>query len=83
MPRVVTVRGYAVKIFTDDHGPPHVHVLKDGILLKISLEPVAFLSAKYGRPTEHVKRDAISVVQEHLAACWMIWRRIYGEDISG
>jgi hypothetical protein len=83
VPRVVAVRGYAVKVFTDDHGPPHVHVLKDGILLKISLEPVAFLSAKYGRPSEHVKRDAVAVVRRHLEACWVVWRRIYGENTDG
>ncbi|MHB8433392.1 MAG: DUF4160 domain-containing protein [Candidatus Tyrphobacter sp.] len=80
MPKVVEVRGYAVKVFTDDHGPPHVHVLKDGVLLKISLRPVAFVSAKYGRPSEHVKREAIAVVQEHIEACRVIWRRIHGEE---
>jgi hypothetical protein len=80
MPRVVAVRGYAVKVFTDDHGPAHVHVLKDGILLKISLEPLAFVSARYGRPSEREKRNAVAVVQEHLEACWVVWRRIYGEN---
>lgn len=82
MPKVVEVRGYAVKVFTDDHGPPHVHVLKHGILLKISLQPVAFVSAKYGRPGDRVKRDAIAVVQEHIEACWAVWRNIYGEDAA-
>jgi hypothetical protein len=47
--------------------------------LKISLQPVAFVSAKYGRPSEHVKRGAITVVQEHVDACWAVWRKIHGE----
>jgi hypothetical protein len=80
VPKVVEVRGYVIKVFTDDHGPAHVHVLKHGILLKISLRPVAFVSAKYGRPRKRVKRDAIVVVQEHIDACWAVWRKIYGED---
>jgi hypothetical protein len=80
VPKVIEIKGYAVKVFTDDHGPAHVHVLKNGILLKISLQPVAFVSAKYGRPSEHVKRGAVAVVQEHVDACWAVWRKIYGED---
>lgn len=82
MPRVVETRGYAVKVFTDDHGPSRAHVVKDGVLLKISLEPVAFLSAKYGRPSEYVKRGAMAAVQDNLEACWNVWRRIYGEGIA-
>lgn len=78
MPKVVTVRGYVVKVFTDDHGTPHVHVLKDGVLLKITLKPVAFVSAKYGRPSERVKREALAIVQEHREACLAVWRSIYG-----
>jgi hypothetical protein len=27
-----------------------------------------------------VKRGAIAVVQEHVDACWAVWRKIYGED---
>lgn len=80
MPKVIEVKGHVVKVFTDDHGPAHVHVFKDGILLKISLEPVAFVSAKYGRSSEHMRRAAITVVQEHIDACWAVWRKIYGED---
>jgi hypothetical protein len=79
---VVEVRGYAVKVFTDDRGPAHVHVLKDSILLKISLRPVAFISAKYGRPSKRAKSDALSVVQEHIDACWAVWRKIYGKDLD-
>src|SRR5271165_2370129 len=79
-PKVLTAKGYAVKVFTDDHGPPHVHVLKDGMLLKIALDPVAFVSAKYGRPSGHVRHEALIIVQEHVEACWAVWRRIYGED---
>ena len=78
MPKVVTVRGYAVKVFTDDHGVPHVHVFRDGILLKITLDPVAVVSAKYGRPSERMKREAIAVVEENLGLCWTVWRRMYG-----
>jgi hypothetical protein len=78
MPQVVTVRGYAVKVFTDDHGSPHVHVLKDAVLLKITLKPVAFVGAKYGHPTDRMIRDALEIVREHHKACFVAWRKIYG-----
>lgn len=80
MPTVVVSRGYAIKVLTRDHAPPHVHVYKDGVVLKILLEPIVFTKAKHGRPTEHTKREAIALVKEHIGACWIVWRRIYGED---
>lgn len=79
MPKVVVVRGYVVSVFTEDHGFPHVHVYKDGILLKIRLNPVSYVSAKYGRPTERMKREGLEIVEEHREACLIVWRKIYGE----
>jgi hypothetical protein len=37
VPTVVDVSGYAVRVFTKDHGDPHVHVFHNGSLMKVSL----------------------------------------------
>jgi hypothetical protein len=80
VPRVVDVRGYAVRVFTDDHGPPHVHVWKDGVLLKISLDPVEIVSVKYGRASPGLRRTVLAIVRDHLPACWDKWIEIYGKE---
>ncbi len=34
--------GYNVAVFPDDHEPPHVHVTKDRMRIRIFLDPVEF-----------------------------------------
>ncbi len=37
MPTVLRQDGFEVRIYTHDHEPPHVHVLRDGAVVKVSL----------------------------------------------
>ena len=34
--------GYDVRIFSDDHEPPHVHVFKSGNRVRVYLDPITF-----------------------------------------
>ncbi len=80
MPTVVDVSGYAVRVFTKDHGDPHVHVFHNGSLMKISLSPVAFDSYKGRKPRETEVAAALRIVVEHSAACLRKWTEIYGKN---
>ncbi len=78
MPTVVEVDGYAVRVFTKDHGDPHVHVFHNGSLMKISLSPVAFDSYKGRKPRSSEAVTALRIVLEHREACLRKWNEIYG-----
>ncbi|MBV8282594.1 MAG: DUF4160 domain-containing protein [Candidatus Eremiobacteraeota bacterium] len=77
MATVVEVHGYAVRVFTRDHGNPHVHVFHRGSLMKIWLSPLAFDSHKGREPRQAEIARALQVVAEHRAACLAKWIEIH------
>jgi len=54
MPTVLRQRGFEIRIRTDDHNPPHVHVLHDSEEIVILLA-VGFDDPKNTRESRHVK----------------------------
>jgi hypothetical protein len=57
---------------SDDHPPPHVHVIKDGKAIYVYLETARAYRAK-GNPTDAMIREAESVVRENIKACRKVW----------
>ncbi len=47
MPKILEINGYKVYIYTNDHLPIHVHVIKGGCETKIILEPEIFIQSNY------------------------------------
>lgn len=78
MPTVVEINGYAIRVFTKDHGNAHVHVFHDGSLMKIWLHPIAFDSYKGRKPRALERAEALRLVAEHRNACLAEWKRLYG-----
>jgi len=78
MPTVVEVSGYAVRVFTKDHGAPHVHVFHSGSLMKIWLSPVRLDSHRGRRPRAAEVAMALRIVADHRGACLRKWNEIYG-----
>ena len=79
MPTVLRKAGFAVRIYTFDHPPPHVHVWKAGAVVKIdltiheALEIVGAISdADVGRAERLVADHAVWLKKE--------WTRIHGKD---
>jgi hypothetical protein len=71
--------GYFIRVFTQDHGNPHVHVLHSGALMKVWLGPVVTYASYRGRkPRKAEIKTAVELVLEYLPACWEEWKRIYG-----
>lgn len=81
MPPIHREHGLRFAIYTDDHEPPHVHVLCDGEMkILISGEdglPAAVYSAGMKRPAE---RRAMDVVLERQSEFLVRWREIHGES---
>jgi hypothetical protein len=78
VPTVVEVGGYAVRVFTKDHGDPHVHVFHNGSLMKIWLSPVRLDSHKGRRPRRNEIVMALRIIAERRSACLRKWKEIYG-----
>ena len=71
------VEGYSIHVFTrDEHPPAHVHVKKDGSIIKILLgeNGVEYDSYKRSRPSMRMKNRALEIVADNLDACWEKWK---------
>ena len=81
MPTVHREEGYAIRIYTDDHPPPHVHVRKGSGGAKIQLDDGA------GEPMviwheglkESEKVRAFRLVVRHREKLLTEWRKIHGD----
>ena len=79
MPTVLRKRGFDIRIRTDDHNPPHVHVVKAGeevvILLAVGFDdPEIRENRGMARPNI---RNAMDLVTENNEALLREWRKIH------
>jgi len=81
MPTVLRQEGFEVRIYTNDHEPPHVHVWKSGGVCTIALgsndELPSFLRISRD-VTRADARKAISIVEEYQQYLLERWSEIYG-----
>lgn len=77
MPTILVKDGFAVRIYTLDHPPAHVHVAKAGAVLKIDLarceavEIVGSISNRNVRRAELLVAANVELLRDH-------WSRIHG-----
>lgn len=81
MPTILQQDGFKIRIFVDDHEPPHVHARSDKALVVINLA-VAEGQVPSIRTVKHasaeLQRSALRVVTEHNRFLLEHWRRIHG-----
>ena len=82
-PTVLGERGFAVRIYLQprEHGPAHVHVIKDGgeVILELGDDPSRLeIREVYGMREVDV-RLAIRIVSEHHAELRVAWRKYHGK----
>jgi hypothetical protein len=70
MPIVLRVEGFAFRIISGDHDPPHVHVRYGGTRCKIVLET---LQVKKGTMKVADRIWAVRIVAEHREELLRIW----------
>lgn len=81
MPSIVVVDGFRIVIYPNDHGPPHVHVLKPGWEAKLELgnckDVAPHLIWITGKPTKAEIRRALQAVADHCEELLMAWKTIH------
>jgi hypothetical protein len=78
MPTVLRVDGFQFKVIPGDHVPPHVHVIRSGIEIKIDLSPVVIKNA--GRASVQDLARAEQLTTEHQAWLLTAWEGINGKQ---
>lgn len=80
MPTVLREEGFEVRIYTNDHNPPHVHVYKSGSVCKIALVGVDELPS-FIQISRNMRRSdawlAISIVEKYQQYLLNRWSEIY------
>jgi Domain of unknown function (DUF4160) len=80
MPTVLRESGFDFRIYTDDHDPAHIHVVKGGdeAVITLGTETVApSVRENHGMSTKNL-RKAFLIVNENQPFFLQEWRRIYG-----
>ena len=75
-PRIDEVAGFVIRIYTHDHGPPHVHVSKDGANLRVYLDDEHPPKYAHGQMKEADERRAIQIVRARRWRYLMKWSEI-------
>ena len=81
MPTIFRVRGLRVVIYTNDHWPPHVHVIGSGREAKIALggegeHPSLVMNAGLSRP---LLAAALVEINRKRDLLMQRWREIHGD----
>jgi hypothetical protein len=76
VPTVLRQDGFDVMMYTNDHGPPHVHVWKAGGEIVINLAPVEIARAE-GMKRQDAAR-AVEIVEEYRDDLLERWHEIHG-----
>ena len=79
MPTVLRQRGFDIRIRTDDHDPPHVHILNGGeeivILLAVGFDDPKIRENR-GMSRPNIRR-AMDLVNDNNEALLIEWRKIH------
>ncbi len=76
----VLLDGFRICVYAPprEHGPAHVHVLKDGAEVLIELAPVAVKEVR-GKMKDADIVKAFRIVEEHTDVLITEWRRLHGK----
>ena len=77
MPKILEIRGYKFYIYTDDHLPLHVHVLKGGSEVKINLAPEIEIVHNYDFKSQEL-RQILTITSENYEYLIERWHEIQG-----
>lgn len=79
MPTVVREQGFKIRIYTFDHPPPHVHVVKAGATVRIDLASNDVTEIVGDISDRDVKR-AQELVARHGQLLQDAWAKIHEND---
>ena len=76
MATIIRRARFRVMIFTNDHGPPHVHAFKAGTEAVIELSPIAIRDSY--RVSRVDVRGAVNLVAANREQLIQTWKEIHG-----
>jgi len=79
VPTLIREGGFAVRIYTLDHPPPHVHVAKAGAVVKIDLATCQVIEI-VGTIADREVRRAELLVAKHAPFLKDEWTKIHGQQ---
>ena len=77
MPTLIRQDGFNVRMYFDDHDPPHVHVFKAGGQAKIAIDASPSLILVQGMNSKEAKA-ALQVVAQHQTHLLEKWQEYHG-----
>ncbi len=66
-----------IAIYTNDHSPPHVHVLGSDWEIKINLTDPPSLISIIGNPKRYEVRKSLLGVSLHLSVLQKMWKKYH------
>ena len=79
MPTVLRQAGFSVRIYPNDHDPPHVHVFKAGGEVKATIAETPALLDVINMSNKDVKK-ALELIQNHRQELLEKWSDFYAND---
>lgn len=77
MPTILRIDGFAVRIYPNDHQPPHVHVIGANGEAVVSLDGSSALIRTVGLSRKEVSA-ACEIVATHIQELVKAWEAIHG-----
>jgi hypothetical protein len=78
MPTLIRKAGFAVRVYTLDHPPPHVHVAKAGAVVKIDLATCEVVEIA-GKISDRDLKRAETIVAANAEFLRKEWTKIHGK----
>jgi hypothetical protein len=70
MPEVSRFFGISIRMYFDDHNPPHFHAIQGGAEAEIGIDPVALLRGRFPRRALGMVMEWAAVHQRELRDNW-------------
>lgn len=71
MPQVITVNGFRLFFYSNEHDPAHIHIQKGSAFAKIDLTTFEVIDNIAMKPKE--LKEAIKIVKENQKLCMEVW----------
>ena len=70
MPELCRFYGIVIRMFPDDHGPPHFHASYSGEQITVDIDSLSVLSGRLPRRAERLVAEWAEMHQEELLEAW-------------
>jgi hypothetical protein len=77
MPTISTFRGIVIRMYYEDHSPPHFHALYQGQEAKLRIDPPSVLE---GELPPRIMRSVLAWAEVHRSRLLENWTRAQGHE---